>query len=180
MPHIMLDLETLGNRAGCVILSIGAVMFCPTTGDVRDSFYEVINIASCEKKGLHSDQSTLDWWQNQSAEARKVLEEAKTSPQGLGGALMKFQGYLQKYGKKDLCIWGNGSEFDNVILTEAYRVCGLPLPWLFYKNRCFRTLKGLSTIPYDKPKFGVAHNALDDAKGQAEAAIRMMRQLGVS
>lgn len=179
MPNIMLDLETLGNRAGCGILSIGAVFFDPHTGDIRDEFYAVINRKSCLSKGLHEDEGTLAWWSQQSAAARKVLAEAETSPKGLGGALVEFQGYLQKYGKRDLYVWGNGSEFDNTIMAEGYRVCSIPLPWQFWNNRCFRTLKGLSGIPYSTPR-GVAHNALDDAKGQAEAAIRMLKKLGLA
>src|SRR5688572_29962905 len=99
---VMLDLETLGTRPGCAILSIGAVAFDRHTGALGPEFYMVVNRKSCEAKGLTQDQSTLDWWSRQSAEAKKVLAEAENAPNGLGGALVQFTAYLQKFGKRDL------------------------------------------------------------------------------
>ena len=66
---IMINLETLGTVAGCVILSIGAVAFDRETGELGMEFYEVINQVSCEEAGLHVDQKTVDWWAARTAEA---------------------------------------------------------------------------------------------------------------
>jgi hypothetical protein len=117
---VMLDLETLGTRPGCAILSIGAVAFDRHTGALGPEFYMVVNRKSCEAKGLTQDQSTLDWWSRQSAEAKKVLAEAENAPNGLGGALVQFTAYLQKFGKRDLFVWGNGADFDQPIITACY------------------------------------------------------------
>ncbi len=48
LNDVMVDLETLGKRAGCVIASIGAVKFDPKTGfvDTDNSFYRVITVES--------------------------------------------------------------------------------------------------------------------------------------
>lgn len=173
----MLDLETLGTRPGCAILSIGAVAFDRHAGRLGDEFYMVVNRKSCTSKGLVEDASTLEWWSRQSEEARKVLAEAETAANGLGGALVQFTAFLQKFGKRDLYIWGNGSDFDQPILTACYAVTGYPLPWLFYNNRCYRTLRALGNIKAEH-RHGVAHNALDDAKTQAHQAINILKKLG--
>jgi len=70
-------------------------------------------------------------------------------------------------------LWGNGSTFDNVILSNAYRAIGVKQPWDFWNDRCYRTLKSL--YPHVKlERSGVAHNALDDAKSQAMHAVRII------
>lgn len=176
MPDCMIDIETLGNRPGCIVLSIGAVEFDMGAGTLGKEFHIVINRQSCEKKGLHQDQDTLDWWSRQSAEARKLLAEAETSKNGLGGALVQFSGFLQQFGKRDLRPWGCGSDFDISILSHCYHVVGMPLPWMFWNSRCLRTLRHLSSAKAP-PRDGVYHSALDDARNQANEAIHLYRMM---
>ena len=45
----MLDLETLGNKPGSVIVAIGAVKF--GGGEIIDSFYERVDAESCVNLG---------------------------------------------------------------------------------------------------------------------------------
>lgn len=181
MPHhVMLDLETLGKRAGCGVLSIGAREFVPYEDRIGRAFYEVVNRASCAKKGLTEDRETLDWWSRQSEEARQVLRDAENCPQGLGGALIKLTGWLQQFGKKELYIWGNGADFDQPILYAAFEACSMPVPWLFYNNRCYRTLRAFGNVKTEPPRHGVHHNALDDATTQAATAMRIIKQLALS
>lgn len=178
MADVMLDLETLGTRPGCAILSIGAVVFNRHSGELGPEFYMVVNRKSCAAKGMKEDPLTLAWWNRQSAEARKVLEDAETAANGLGGALVQFTAFLQKFGKRDLHIWGNGADFDQPILSACYDVAGYPAPWLFYNNRCYRTLRALGNVKAEH-HHGVAHNALDDAKTQAHQAINILKKLGL-
>ncbi len=178
MADISLDIETLGQRPGCIVLSIGAVAFDRMTGQLGPEFHIVINRKSCEKHGLFSDPSTLAWWSRQSPEARKVLDEAETAPNGLGGALIQLTAYLQKYGKKDLRVFGCGSDFDIAILAHCYATVGHPIPWLFWNSRCLRTLRdiaGPSHVPAKKN--GVAHSALDDARNQANEICQIFKAL---
>jgi len=177
MPDVMLDLETLGTRPGCAILSIGAVAFDRHSGHLGEEFYIVVNRKSCAAKGMKEDAATLQWWLKQSVEARKVLEEADVAPNGLGGALVQFTAFLQQFGRRDLYIFGNGSDFDQPILSECYDRIGYPLPWLYYNNRCFRTLKDVARLKFEPKRYGTHHNALDDAKSQALQAIECFRAL---
>jgi hypothetical protein len=160
------------------VLSIGAVAFDRHSGTLGQEFYIVVNRKSCLKNGLFEEVSTLQWWSRQSEEARKVLAEAENAENGLGGALIQLTGYLQKMGKKDLLVWGCGSDFDIGILTHCYAVMKQPLPWMFWNSRCLRTLRDVAP-PSHEPlrKNGVAHSAIDDARNQAEEAIRIFKAL---
>lgn len=61
--NIMLDLETLGNRSGAVIVAIGAVEF--HGGEIIKEFYQRVDAESCVALGLKMDVSTVMWWLGQ-------------------------------------------------------------------------------------------------------------------
>lgn len=181
MKDCMTDLETLGTRAGCTILSIGAVMFDPETKMLGARFYVVINRYSCKQCGLFEDTDTLKWWEEQSPSARKVLTLSDSnSSEPLETALTSFKHFLSNHGAENVRVWGNGADFDNAILQSAWAACmRTPLPWEFWNNRCYRTLKGfLSRVKITR--IGTHHNALDDAIDQAVHAMVIMEKLGLS
>lgn len=180
MIDCMVDLETLGQRPGCVVLSIGAIFFDPKTGKLGPKFYKVVRTQSCLKAGLTTDQGTLDWWAGQPEPARQVVDQAqqKRGTLELSDALSKFGEFLQKQAGGHVRVWGNGSDFDNAILAVAYHAVDLELPWKFWNNRCFRTLKSLSAAKGIKMgREGTYHNALDDALTQAKYAIEIYKVL---
>ena len=170
--NVMLDLETMGNGSNAAIIAIGAVEFFPETGLLGREFYEVISLESSAANGGVIDASTILWWMQQSAEARaEFVQEG----QHIFTALQLFSAWIPE----KALVWGNGADFDNVILRAAYNNSGMVAPWKFYNSRCFRTLKNLFPKvqkPVDGP---VAHKALDDARWQAEQAILMLQQLTV-
>jgi hypothetical protein len=158
----MLDVETLDTRPSTVILSIGAVRFDIEKPDViGDTFHVHIDIDSCLAAGRTVSGSTILWWLGQSDEARRKLTQAERVP--LHRALMQLTAFLSE---KDR-VWGNGAAFDNAILADAYRCTGLPQPWRFWGDMCYRTLKNLHK-DVKKPTFeGIKHDALADAANQA-------------
>ena len=169
--NIMLDLETLGRSAGCSVMSIGAVQFSNKLGR---EFYVSIDRDSCDQSGLFEDQETLDWWNQQSEEAKVVFNEPKVS---LHLALTMFADWLSMLGpREDIRIWGNGSAFDNAIIIFLYRNLGMEVPWSYRGDMCFRTLKALFP-KQEVEQIGTYHNALDDAKTQAVHAIAMLEKL---
>lgn len=160
MKHVMIDLETMGMRAGCAIISIGAVQFDPKTGEMGAEFYEVVDLQSCMDVGLHLDASTVMWWMQQSEEARAQFKKAGLN---IAEALVKFSSFITQ--KQIVYVWGNGADFDQPILAEAYNKCVLTLPWKFWNNRCYRTKKGESNVKMQRT--GTYHSAIDDARSQA-------------
>ena len=77
-------------------------------------------------------------------------------------------------------LWGNGSDFDNVLMITACEAAGVKPAWKFYNHRCHRTLKNLCRSVTMPERVGTYHNALDDAKTQALHAIALHKALGAS
>lgn len=168
--HIMLDLETLSDKPDALVLSIGAVKF--DENGVRDEYYQVIDWSDQNLKPFDISFGTVQWWFRQSPEAR--AEFAKKGGVEPLVALQEFAEFVGKNAK----VWGNGSEFDNIILTHMCRAYGMNPPWLFWNNRCYRTIKNL----YKDVKLvrsGQHHNALDDARTQAEHLVAICNKYDV-
>lgn len=175
MKDCMVDLETLGRRPGCVVLSAGAVMFCPETYKLSDeAFYAVVNRRSCLAAGLTEDPDTLAWWDRQSSDARAVLASAESESDSLSlvDALNQLTGFMARAGN-GIRVWGCGASFDNTILVAAYEAAGLRPPWQFWNDRCHRTLKALAPKDSEPLRAGTYHNAMDDALHQAKHACNI-------
>jgi hypothetical protein len=176
---IMIDIETLGTAPGSVIVSIGAVAFSPTMEEKewRRFSAEPIGVATCKAVGLTTDLATIEWWKQQTPEARAVVDAAEAGGAAcvhIVEALHGFTGWLSSLPRaadtqldKAFNVWGNGSDFDNVLLGVAYAKAAVAQPWWYGSGRCFRTMrKEFPTVP--APEFtGVRHNALADAVFQA-------------
>jgi hypothetical protein len=175
--NVMLDIETLGTKPGSIILSIGACVFDSELPESAwPTFYSVINRKISEGLGLTTDKATLDWWLRQTKDARRVLEEAEDiDAPSLFTVLRNFNAWLQDY--QPVVVWGNGSDFDNVLLTAAYTICNMRPNWKFTNNRCFRTLKNIFPGWCLEDRKGVHHNALDDALHQARSAANILGKI---
>ncbi len=159
----MIDLETMGTVSNSAIVSIGAVKF---TNKILDSFYCNVDLQSCIDVGLKCDGDTILWWLKQSKQARFSLS---INPNTLQEALVSLSNWMGQCYE----VWGNGATFDNVILSNAYFAVGLPQPWHWTKDRCYRTVRNLHPNITHTRK-GVYHNALDDAIYQAEHLIKIL------
>lgn len=159
--HIMLDLETMGNRSNSVIVSIAAVPFNLETGEISDNyFYERVDFQSCLDIGLKVQASTILWWMQQNEEARK---EICKPAQHIYYVLLRLDDFFKQH-ITDIQIWGNGARFDMGLLQDAYHASGFDeLPWKFRNERDVRTLVSLAPhIKEQTPNVGTAHNAVDD------------------
>ena len=165
--NIMVDLETVGIRLTSGILSIGAIPF-DEAGLVLDPFYRRIDVGDSNILGFTTDDSTMKWWNQQN---NAVREEAFSGQEAVRDVITDFAAYCRKY--KAPLIWGNGADFDNVLLVNHFNALNISMPYPFYSHRCFRTLKSLyPMIAYEKSK--IAHNALEDAKAQAIHAVKIL------
>ena len=161
---VMIDLETLGTAPGSVILSIGAVAFAPGMQEADWSQIHLlpISVKNSRQAGLTIDESTLAWWMHQSDEARGVLDCALEGGRTLCGALTEFSEWFPSGTK----LWGNGANFDNVLLRCAYTAACMEPPWKYYDDMCFRTMKKtFAKVPAPTLQ-GVKHDALADAMHQ--------------
>ena len=180
MTDIMVDIETLDTRPSAVILSIGACRIDWETNKTDDYFYVVIDKDSCIQAGLSTSPSTEKWWASQSEEARAIFTDPNRVD--LLEGLKRFSEYMLKFRttqiRSNAKLWGNGSDFDNTIIANAYAQLGLDPPWHFYNNRCFRTAKDLfSDVMPKLQRQGTHHNALDDAVYQANGLLQLKNSL---
>lgn len=171
MNNAMADIETYGTSANAAIVSIGAVAFDLANRAIGETFYQVIDLDSAIEAGGVVDPSTVVWWSKQSQEAQDAL---KVDAKPIKEVLEAFSEYCGKLaGRKSLKMWGNGSDFDNVIIASAYQRLGILPPWEYFNNRCYRTIKSL----YPQIKLvrkGTHHNALADAESQAAHLIELL------
>lgn len=176
MSDIMVDLETYDTRPTAALLSIGACRVDWENGEISDHFYRVVNLQTCLDAGLTESASTKAWWDKQSEEARRVFTDPSVT---LLQALSDFATYLKFFDASKVKVWGNGSDFDNTILINAYNKLGLDAPWRFYNNRCFRTVrKEFAHLIQEPKREGTYHNALDDAIFQAKILLQLKEVLG--
>lgn len=167
--HVMLDLETMGNGSQSAIIAIGAVAFDFKNG-VYSKFYQNIHLETSLKAGMKVDGSTVEWWLTQSDDARNSLLKNRACIQS---ALADFAKWYKESGAEE--VWGNGAMFDNTILGNAYKLCGMEIPWKFWNDRCYRTMKTISKT--ELKRVGTHHNAVDDAESQALHLINIFKTI---
>lgn len=170
LADVMIDTETLGTAPGSAILSIGAVMFGPA--GLGEEFYAPISLASCTAAGLTIDPGTVAWWMKQSEAARAAAFRDDAEP--LAAVLEQFTCWLNLVDAER--PWAQGANFDPPLLEAAYRACGMTPPWKYWDVRDTRTLYDLAGVRVDRAR-GTHHNALDDARAQAEAAVVALQRL---
>lgn len=168
---VMIDLETLGLKQGCQILSLGAISF---NLGCKEEFYSNIE----RDYRFYVDESTVAWWEKQDPHA---LAAAYAKGDLTSVVLTKFSEYLagleSLYGYP-VRVWGNAASFDIKILEYAYEIVRIPVPWKYYNEMCYRTLKNL--VPSLLcPKPVLTHHALEDARVQAIHAEQLFKILGV-
>lgn len=164
----MIDIETLDNTPTSVILSIGAVLFRIKENEVVDTFYQNICPESCVKHGLTICPETVAWWKSQKIEAWNCLLADRLP---LKEALGRFSGWISGM---TVNVWGNGANFDIVIMENAFRACKMRVPWKYPNVRCYRTINCLFGSRV-KEFEGIKHNALDDALHQAKRLMMILR-----
>lgn len=178
--HVMIDLETMGKKPGCPIVSIGAVVFDPRYGVItKQEFYVELDwMEQKQSAGLTPCMDTMVWWENQSPQARAALD-------GLDDLKTELKN-LSKWLPQDCKVWGNGATFDISILEFCYDAYKLPIPWKFWNIRDCRTVRdmfectrgGLGfSAGSGRDKKNVAHNALHDARHQAQYINKMWKVL---
>ncbi|HGC2848647.1 TPA: 3'-5' exoribonuclease [Escherichia coli] len=175
--HLMIDLETMGKNPDAPIISIGAIFFDPQTGDMGPEFSKTIDL---DTAGGVIDRDTIKWWLKQSREAQSAL---LTDEIPLDDALLQLREFIdENSGEFFAQVWGNGANFDNVILRRSYERQGIPCPWRYCNDRDVRTIVELGkAIDFDArtaiPFEGERHNALDDARHQAKYVSAIWQKL---
>lgn len=177
MRHCMIDLETLGTKAGSVILSIGATMFGEGYNTGGMAFHEHLNLEAQISVGMSMDPSTILWWMEQKDPARAAILAGQKNAKYPSVVLEHFAGWLTQC--KAETVWGNGADFDLPLLSAAYVKFGMKQPWKYNAGRCVRTvmqLTGKKLGDFGTPVL-LAHDALSDAVFQAAEVEKALEWL---
>ncbi|EOD1894800.1 TPA: 3'-5' exoribonuclease [Escherichia coli] len=175
--HLMIDLETMGKNPDAPIASIGAVFFDPQTGEIGPEFSKTIAL---ETAGGVIDRDTIKWWLKQSREAQSAI---LTDEIPLDDALLQFREFIdENSGEFFVQVWGNGANFDNMILRRSYERQEIPCPWRYTNDRDVRTMVALGLVmDFDARSVitfeGERHNALHDARYQAKYVSAIWQKL---
>lgn len=171
----VIDIETLGKGAKTKIATIGAVVRHALSSEILGEFYVRCDLV---QQGRTFDIDTLDWWREQGEKNKLAHDEVfgNVDRIPLDEALSLLSQFIEAHHQDGFRpqVMGNGSEFDNVILADAFDQFGIKLPWDYYANQSLRTvvLMGRALLGID-PKYslqfkGTQHHALDDAKHESE------------
>ena len=171
--HVMLDLETLGTEADCPVLSIGAVVFDPKTGVMGKEFYEVLHLEEQFAMGRKLSADTFRWWMKQNDAARAAIH----TPSGAAASATLAMDKFRLWFGGNTFIWSNGAGFDIPIIENLMKQVGVGVPWKFWDARDTRTVGHMAGIRLQKT--GTNHNALDDARSQAQWMVDCYKKLGL-
>ena len=174
--HIVLDLETLSTDPHAAVASIGAVAMTAQGAWVAEFHLAVETV---HQHGRHICPNTCEWWDEQSNEARAASILAP-NPAHPTQALKDFTDWvLQIADPKKVKVWGNGSGFDNVILSSLFKdYPELKQPWQFWNDRDMRTVLDMHPEAKDVGPFeGVKHNALHDARHEAKQLTKVLQKV---
>lgn len=178
----VIDIETLAKSEKSKIASIGCVILDVKTLQILpDYFYMPININ--DQKGRVNDESTMLWWFKQALENKKAFDAAFANPEACNiklalNGLSDFLGRV--FGDEPVNMFGNGPEFDNVILADAFAQYGIKLPWDYWNNQSVRTMlltyRMISGNQQPDIKFeGTKHHAIHDARHEAKIIAESLR-----
>lgn len=176
MTDLMIDLETMGTDPNCPIVSIGAVFFDVNTKQKGATFHMALDINEQIKRGRLVTGDTIKWWMQQSDAAKKIFSEHAKLASIVLPTFVKWyatNGLVvpQLPVKNRAFVWGNGATFDLSILEDAFRMYGIECPWGYNKAMDLRTFKRFKAPEKKVVVPGTAHNALDDAIGQADFVL---------
>ncbi|MCX8368012.1 3'-5' exoribonuclease [Escherichia coli] len=175
--HLMIDLETMGKNPDAPINSLAGKFFDPATGDMGPEFSKTIDL---ETAGGVIDRDTIKWWLKQSREAQSAI---LTDEIPLDDALLQLREFInENSGEFFVQVWGNGANFDNVILRRSYERQEIPCPWRYTNDRDVRTIVALGLVmDFDARSVitfeGERHNALHDARYQAKYVSAIWQKL---
>ncbi len=181
--NIMVDLETMDSKRSAAIISIGAVYFDMKTQKLGEEFYVEISQKGLKHQldaGRTWSLDTTIWWMSQSDGARNVWQKNDHVKQDIVHALHMFTEFCKDSGEQRPRIWGNGVDFDNVILRDTYETFNMGVPWKYGDSRCYRTIKNIFGNKAKLVREGSHHNGLADAITQAKHLMAMMKTVHVN
>lgn len=162
MKHLMIDIETLGVKEDCVILSIAMVVYSEYWEIEESHYWNCSFVEQIFDRKI--EQKTLEFWKVR----KETFQQTQHMALPLKQCLEELAAEVLKI--KNECfflVWSKSPSFDISILEHAASQSEVKLPWDYSQQMDVRT--GYMFLD----RLGVAlthpensHNALDDAYSQ--------------
>lgn len=173
---LQVDMETLGKEHDALVVSIGLCLFSDT--QIIRSTHVRVDLKDQESIGRRCDSETVIWWLNQE-DARKRLAQLDAPIYLISQLHTLLRDWSHDVGNDvDLPVWACGPDFDFTILRSMFKAYHLDMPWQFYMQRDFRTIRQCINAPF-VPEKKNAHDAMADAVWQANYLIQLNKELGL-
>lgn len=171
-PSVMIDIETMGVKPNCKVLSISAVGFNEFDKNPKPETYPMLDLLlSLEDQANRTeDQDTIWWWSKREPEViEKIFAEQGRIP--LDEALNR----LTKFCWQRERIWCQGPTLDATVLTHLYEERNKGVPWPYNIVRDSRTL--LDLVEVEQPP--VTHDSIQDCFRQVIGVQQAIKKLGI-
>ena len=155
----MIDTETLSTKADAAIISLAAVSFN------SKGLHETIDMTVDPDPSASIDFETVKWH----TENLQISSFTANLPEI--EACHALKNFIEAFREKTP-IWACGASFDFPIIKSMFARQNVKAPWQFRDERCFRTMKSLYDVAFEKKP--TEHTALGDAKQQAYHLIRIL------
>lgn len=180
--NIVLDLETLSIQEDAAIIQIGC---CIPQFDRKHvplslsyEFEATVRYEDCLSSEFHKDPETMEWWEKQNPVTRAIVFSGQDTYADAFSDFCNWIDSLRGLGS-EVAIWGNGSDFDNRLLTYSLDSLGYHRVWNFRNNRDLRTLKTLFPLEIESDPKELKHTALGDARYEARLMHEIVKHYNI-
>lgn len=180
-----LDIETGSlDRANGYIFTLGITIGDIMTGAIVDQLY--LRVKSTEDNyGRIFDEDTMDgfWYDDTKTDkaARDEIFNQELERYPLKEVLEKLNDFVGLY--PGVSVFGNGNDFDNVMVEMAMDRYNITPKWRFWQNQSMRTCMWLvrlilrKDVKYSEPFNGIKHHALHDSEHEFKVIHHSFREL---
>lgn len=165
--HIMVDIETLSLRPSARVLQVAAVAFNLSEGIVQERVWV---LDQGQQPHRHTDINTVKFWAETNCRRLITLVSGESRIEDVITGLNEMS---QAYNPEGW--WAHSPSFDLMILEDLFRTVKGQTPWTFRQMIDTRTLSYLTGVKVAKAKEADQHDALADAKAQAEWVVSVIR-----
>lgn len=163
--HLMIDIETLGTKAGCVMFELSAVGFSLEENKSKMlidtepcQINQILSVVDSIEHGFTMESRTLSWWADQGRQLKDIIKIGKNQIDSNYSIILGLSKIIENYNY----IWFH-KDFDAPILNEylLYHGCDAID---HYKTMDVRTVMKLYDFDYkdEKYNYGKLHNSIDD------------------
>jgi hypothetical protein len=181
---IMLDTESLGLGAKCVVTQLALLAFDlddPNEYLAMEEQYPPITPQTILGREINGD--TVLWWMKQSDAARAMFERNSGNdyPE-LIAVTQHFFDHIKTLTEdaSEVEVWARGTDHDISIFKSLAQDLGMTLPWKYDSVRDLRTLMSAAGVGKHDVQMRVGlipHHALSDCKYQLDCYIESQRRL---